>query len=155
MGDVVYQIYPRSFDRNLAGVTARLGYLAALGQTVDNMPVIIHIIKAEGRIAVYLKTQRRSQIFFSRGRHLQKLHERHVARQCNEDIIFAARIGLHKPLNIMHDGLIPLLVLQIKKRQDTVSLELVVGQPLLQGNQNHLFLLEYDADTLHNVLLFR
>jgi alpha-glucosidase len=31
MGDVVYQIYPRSFDRDLDGVTARLGYVADLG----------------------------------------------------------------------------------------------------------------------------
>ncbi len=54
----------------------------------------------------------------------------------------------------MHNGLIPLLVFQIKKRQDPVSFELVVGKPLLQGNQNHLFLFENDADTLHNVLLF-
>ena len=31
MNDVVYQIYPRSFDRDLAGITARLDYLAGLG----------------------------------------------------------------------------------------------------------------------------
>jgi alpha-glucosidase len=31
MTEVVYQIYPRSFDRDLAGITARLDYVAALG----------------------------------------------------------------------------------------------------------------------------
>ena len=31
MGEVVYQIYPRSFDRDLAGITRRLDYVAALG----------------------------------------------------------------------------------------------------------------------------
>ena len=31
MNDVVYQIYPRSFDRDLAGITARLDYVAGLG----------------------------------------------------------------------------------------------------------------------------
>jgi alpha-glucosidase len=31
MTGVVYQIYPRSFDRDLAGITARLDYVAALG----------------------------------------------------------------------------------------------------------------------------
>src|SRR5918998_5292916 len=31
MGGVVYQIYPRSFDRDLAGITARLDYVAGLG----------------------------------------------------------------------------------------------------------------------------
>jgi alpha-glucosidase len=30
-GDVVYQIYPRSFATGLAGITARLGHVAALG----------------------------------------------------------------------------------------------------------------------------
>ena len=31
MNDVVYQIYPRSFDRDLAGITGRLDYVAGLG----------------------------------------------------------------------------------------------------------------------------
>jgi len=112
----------------------------AFRKAVGHVPVKIHVIKAERRVPVDFKARVAPRFSSAAAGICRNCTSARSRERAMKILSLPPPVGLNKTLDIMQDRLLPLLALQVEKRQYPVSLELVIGQPVLQGNQYHLFI---------------